>query len=101
MAQEPNETRLSEADLDAFASKLDQWADSLPLEEQGLLQFLLARAEAGRGRGPGSADDDVTTDSSPGELAASMLRPVVDRGSIKLGAARQCNWSTWSRGVPP
>jgi len=109
MANEPEEVTLSETDLSTFADKLDSWAERLPTQERGLLQYLLARAEASGAEGLVTTHwDELTTDASPGELASAVLRPVLeqglstrlDTGADRLAAAR-CNWSTWSRGVPP
>jgi hypothetical protein len=111
MAQEGNEVSLSEADLTAFAGKLDDWAERLPPDEKGLIQYLLARAEASSGSGGQlvtSQGGELTTSASPGELASAVLKPLLEQGLTARTEphrpgmmARECTWSTWSRGTPP
>lgn len=113
MAGEGNEVSLSEADLTAFAGKLDDWAERLPPDEKGLIQYLLARAEASSGSAgeklATSQGDELTTSASPGELATAVLKPLLAAGLTSrtephrpgMMPAARCTWSTWSRGVPP
>lgn len=102
MAEEPQEVRLSETDVAAFADKLDRWAESLPLEERGLLQLLLARAEATGGTDVGLAGE-LTIGTSPGQAASTMLGRILqgEVTALLLQPEQRCRWSTWSRGIPP
>jgi hypothetical protein len=78
-----SENNFTQDEVDAFASKLDEWGGTLPERERALLHALLAEAES-QARG----DDDVSgfgfdlssTQSLPtlDTLAGSALRPVVE-----------------------
>lgn len=101
MTEQPHEVRPSEADVATFADKLDRWAETLPLEERGLLQLLLARAEAVGGTEVG-LQGDVTIGTSPGEAASAMLSRILQGGVTALiDPEQRCRWSVWGSGNPP
>lgn len=101
MTEQPQEIRPSEADVTAFADKLDKWAETLPLEERGLLQLLLARAEAVGGTEIG-LQGEVTIGTSPGEAASAMLGRILQGNVTALMQPEQrCKWSIWGSGNPP
>jgi hypothetical protein len=98
------EFSLSNDDVSAFASKLEEWGNALSPEEQGMLQLLLGRAEAGGAGGKHGLGKEFTLGSRPSETVTQVLRPLLERGATtKLGMMpnRECTWSTWSRGVSP
>jgi len=101
---ESQEFRLSDEDVQAFAGKLERWAGELAPEEQGMLQLLLGRAEAGGAGRKTGLEKEFTSSASPGDTATEILRPLLHGGATtRMGmlANRQCNWSTWSRGTAP
>ena len=101
---EAQEYSISNEDVGAFATKLEEWGNGLPPEEQGMLQLLLGRAEAGGADSRRGLGKEFTLGSAPSETVTQVLRPLLERGATtKLGmmANRKCTWSTWSRGTRP
>jgi len=102
---------LTEGDLDALVTKLDAWAETLAPAERGLLQLLVARAEAGAAEGDvsgfgfsiapisgisGVSAPGVAALPSFGGLVSNMLRPTLGSGSIFMGS-NAGTWSSWGR----
>lgn len=46
MTSKQNNTPITQAEVDSFAQKLEQWGSGLPPKEQALLQLMLARVNA-------------------------------------------------------
>lgn len=93
---------LSEQDVDGFVQRLESWSEQLPPAEQGLLQLLVARAEAGAGS-PGAAEPSAEgrTLGSVGTRAANVLRPMVQDSTRMFGmrsAGGGGGYSSWGRG---
>jgi hypothetical protein len=68
MATEQGREPITPDELNEFTAKLDQWGQSLPPKQRGLLQVLLARA-AGSGPWP----PDVSGFSLPGIAESTNL----------------------------
>ena len=43
MANQQNNTPITQSEVDSFAQKLEQWGSGLPAKEQALLHLMLAR----------------------------------------------------------
>jgi hypothetical protein len=105
MADEPEGTELSEADVESFTQKLEDWGATLSPGERGMLHLLLARAEAGAaeeevgGYDLGRLAIDVPR-QSPSLRANDLLRPMVAGGGLFFDAAPvgAGTWSSWGRG---
>jgi hypothetical protein len=89
------EEPFTEAEVTAFARKLDEWGSQLPPEEQALLHVILGRAE-------GTSEDDVQAfalDMSIGDAASGYLSGLMASGDltarkswVKLGTP----WTKWA-----
>jgi hypothetical protein len=92
---------LSEQDVDGFVQRLESWSEQLSPAEQGLLQLLVARAEAGAGS-PEAAEPAAEGRSlgSVGTRAANLLRPMVQDSTRMFGMMRSggAGYSSWGRG---
>ena len=71
-ASSEQSAQIREADIAAFADKLEEWGTSLPVKERALLYLVLARAEGSIQELHGT--EDLTL---PGvmETTVSVLRP--------------------------
>ena len=97
-----NETaRLSEDEIQSFASKLEQWSQDLPPAEQALMQLLLGRAATADETTAAtllSGGNNILT-TSISQSATQALQPLL-RGR-QIGLMRPgggVNWSSWGRG---
>jgi hypothetical protein len=107
MADEPEGTQLTEADIESFVEKLEKWGESLSEAERGMLHLLLARAEAGAEasevEGFGFAAFGGTAIGgaplpSPGIRVNDLLSPVVLGAPVFFSAPNAGTWSSWGRG---
>jgi len=64
MANEQNNSPITQTEVDSFAQKLEQWGTGLPAKEQALLHLMVARATA-VGASDLEAHEDGTTPFRP------------------------------------
>ena len=101
MADEPAGTELTEAEVESFVKKLEKWGESLSVGEKGMLNLLLARAEAGA-----EADDVggfafLTVEQPrplPSVRANDLLQPLIRPGGLFFDVAAGGTYSSWGRG---
>jgi hypothetical protein len=74
-----SEEQFTQAEVDAFASKLDEWGGTLPDRERRMLHALLAEAQTAEVEGFnfGSFQTMGTQPPTLDKLAGSALRPIV------------------------
>jgi hypothetical protein len=104
MADESEGTELTEADIESFVQKLEDWGQTLSPGERGMLHLLLARAEAGieedevAGFGFGSLQLNPQF-QAPSLRANDILRPMVaEGGPLFFNPGLAGTASSWGRG---
>jgi len=104
MADESEGTELTEADIESFVQKLEDWGQTLSPGERGMLHLLLARAEAGIEEDEVAGFDFATLQLNPqlqppSLRANNVLRPMVsDGGPLFFNPGVAGTWSSWGRG---
>jgi hypothetical protein len=89
--------RITEAEVQAFAQKLEEWGSQLPEGEQALLRMLVSAAE-------GTAPEDVAgymLNLSIGGAASASLTRLIGAGDIKTTAWGEENGPDWINSPPP
>src|SRR5690348_13878001 len=97
MAEGHDPTRITEAEVAAFAQKQEEWGKRLPEEEQALLRMLVSAAA-------GAAPADVAGyvfNVSVREAASASLRTLTQTGFAgRIGWTKETG-PDWMRSVPP